>query len=83
VNRRRDRVFYEACIRHYGIWRGALIAAGVNLENVTRHRPGQLDREGMILWLRNRKASGQTLVYTEVYLENRDHVLAIKREFRS
>jgi hypothetical protein len=37
----------------------------------------------MILWLGNRKASGQTLVYTEVYLENRDHVLAIKREFRS
>lgn len=83
VNRSRDRALYDACLRHFGGWRSALTAAGVNLDNVTRHRPRQLDRESMIQWLRNRKASGQTLVYTEVCLENRDYVLAIKREFRS
>lgn len=37
----------------------------------------------MLLWLRNRQASGQTLVYSEVCLENRDHALAIRREFGS
>ena len=31
ANRSFDRVFYEACLRHFGSWRGALIAAGVNL----------------------------------------------------
>jgi hypothetical protein len=37
----------------------------------------------MILWLRNRQAAGQSLVYGEVCLENRDYAMAIKREFCS
>lgn len=83
VNRSRDRGLYDACLRHFGSWRNALSASGINLDNVTRHRPRQLDRESMILWIRNRKASGQKLAYTDVCLENRDYALAIKREFRS
>lgn len=83
LNRSRDRALYEAAIRHFGSWREALTAAGINLANVTRRRPKHLDRESMILWLRNRQAAGQTLVCGEVCLENRDYALAIRRKFGS
>ncbi len=83
VNRCRDRALYNAALRHFGSWREALTAAGINLANVTRRRPKHLDRESMLLWLRNRQAAGQSLVYSEVCLENRDHALAIRREFGS
>lgn len=83
VNRSRDRGLCEAAIRHFGGWREALTAAGVNLANVTRHRPKNLDRDAMLLWIRNRKESGQSIRFSDVCLENRDYALAIKREFRS
>ncbi len=83
VNRSRDRALYDAARQHFGGWRDALIASGVNLANVTRRRPKNLDRDAMLLWLRNRQSAGQTLVYTEVCLENRDYALAIRREFGS
>lgn len=76
-------MFYEAAIRHFGSWREALTTAGINLSSVTHRRPKHLDREGLLLWLRNRQASGQSLIYSEVCLENRDHALAIRREFGS
>jgi hypothetical protein len=37
----------------------------------------------MILWLRDRQAAGQGLIWTEVCLENRAHALAIRRTFGS
>ncbi len=83
MNRSRDRALYEAALRHFGSWREALTAAGVNLANVTHRRPKNLDRDAMLLWICNRRAAGQTLVFSEVCLENRDYVLAIRREFRS
>jgi hypothetical protein len=83
VNRSRDRALYEAAIRHFGSWREALTTAGINLANVTRHRPKNLDRDAMLLWIRNRKEAGQSITFSEVCFENRDYALAIKREFRS
>jgi hypothetical protein len=83
VNRSRDRALYDAVIRHFGSWREALTTAGINLANVTRHRPKNLDRDAMLLWIRNRKEAGQSITFSEVCLENRDYALAIKREFRS
>lgn len=83
VNRSRDRALYDAAVQHFGSWREALSAAGINLTNVSHRRPRHLDREMMILWLRNRHAAGQSLIYTEVCLENRDHALAIRRAFDS
>ena len=83
VNRSRDRAHYNAAVRHFGSWREALTAAGINLANVTRHRPKNLDRDAMLLWIRNRKEAGQSITFSEVCLENRDYALAIKREFRS
>jgi hypothetical protein len=68
-------------LKHFGSWRKALAASGINLANVSRRRPKHLDREMMILWLQQRKAAGQSLRWTVVCLENRDHALAIRREF--
>ncbi|WP_442511733.1 hypothetical protein SH528x_003446 [Novipirellula sp. SH528] len=82
-NRTRNRALYDAAITHFGSWRDALTAAGINLTNVSRRRPKHLDRETMILWLRDRHAAGQSLIYTEVCLENRDHAMAIRRMFGS
>jgi hypothetical protein len=67
----------EACDRV----RNAMTASELNLANVSRRRPKHLDRELMILWLQQRKAAGQSLRWTVVCLENRDHALAIRREF--
>ncbi|WP_345685915.1 hypothetical protein [Novipirellula caenicola] len=83
VNRSRDRGLYDAALRYHRSWRAALTAAGVNLANVSRRRPDHFDREAMILWLRDRQAAGQSLIYTEVCLENRDKTMAIRRTFRS
>jgi hypothetical protein len=83
VNRTRDRELYYAAIHHFGSWREALAAAGVNLSNVARRKSKHLNRETMLLWLHNRHVSGQSLVYKQVCLENRDHALAIRREFGS
>ncbi len=83
VNQDRDRALYDAARQHFGGWRDALAAAGINLANVTHRKPKNLDREAMLLWLRNRHSAQQTLVYTEVCLENRDYALAIRREFGS
>ncbi len=82
-NRARNRPLYVAAIHHYGSWRAALAASGINLRHIARHRPPHFDRETMILWLQQRQAAGQTLVWTEVCLENRQHALAIRRTFRS
>ncbi len=54
LNRSRDRALYEAAMRHFGSWRGALTAAGINLANVTHRRPKHLDRDAMLLWIRSR-----------------------------
>ncbi|KAA1258091.1 hypothetical protein LF1_06060 [Rubripirellula obstinata] len=83
VNRSRNRPLYEAALRHHGTWRAALTAAGINLANVSRRRPENFDRETMILWIRQREAAGQSLVYSEVCLENRDKAMAIRRTFGS
>lgn len=83
VNRNRDRPLYDAALRYYGTWRSALTAAGVNLANVSRRRPDNFDRETMLLWIRQRRAAGQSVTYTEVCLENRDKAMAIRRAFGS
>jgi len=83
VNRERNRPMYRAALHYYGTWRAALSASGINLSHTSRRRPRNFDRETMVLWLKERQAAGQSLVWTEVCLENRAHALAIRRTFRS
>jgi len=49
----------------------------------THRCPKNLHMETMKLWLKEREASGQSLVWTKVCLENRTYALAIRRRFRS
>jgi hypothetical protein len=72
----------KTTLRHFGSQREALTTAGINLANA-RHRPKNLDRDAMLLWIRNRKEAGQSFTFSEVCFENRDYALAIKREFGS
>lgn len=82
-NRSRNHALYQAVLHHFGSWRAGLMASGINLANVSRRRPKDFTREAGILWLQERHAAGQTLVWTEVCLENRDYAVAIRRTFRS
>jgi len=83
TNRERNRQLYRAALHYYGSWRAALAGSGINLANVYRRRPKNFDRETMVLWLKERQTAGQSLVWTEVCLENRAYALAIRRTFRS
>ena len=82
-NRDRNRALYRAALHYFGSWRAALSASGINTRNVSRRRLRHLDRETMILWLRERQTAGQTLIWSEICLENRDYAFAIRRRFRS
>jgi len=83
LNRSRNPALDGAALLHFGSWRAALTAAGINLANVSRRRPKHLDRELMIRWLQQRRAAGQSLTWTAVCLENRGYALAIRRVFRN
>lgn len=83
VNRERNGPMYRAAIHYYGSWREALSASGINLAHTSRRCPKNLDMETMKLWLKEREASDQSLVWTKVCLENRTYALAIRRRFRS
>ncbi len=82
-NRSRDHALYRATLSYFGSWRAGLIAAGINLSNVDKLGVKKVTREVLLLWLQNRQASGHSLVWTDVVLENRSYALAIKRTFRS
>ncbi len=47
--------------------------SGINLAHTSRRHPKHLDLETMMLWLRERKAAGQSFVWTEVCLEASIH----------
>ena len=63
LNRERDRELYYAALHHFGTWRRALAAAGINLSNITNKTTKHLNRATMLLWLQSRKAGGKTVMY--------------------
>jgi hypothetical protein len=83
LNRSRDPKLYDATRHYFGSWRAGLVAAGINLAHVNKRGLRQLTGEAMILWLHERHQRGQSLVWTDVVLENRDQSLSIKRQFGS
>lgn len=83
-NIHRDRPLYEASRRHFGSWNQALIAAGVNLDNISLPaKPRRFNREELIAALQQRKEKGQTLVWRLVCFENRSFATAVKCAFGS
>ena len=83
-NIRRDRRFYEAARQHFGSWRRALKAAGVDLKHVRLPRkPRKLDKEKIIQELRERHEAGLSMTCTKVCLENRALATAAMNAFHS
>jgi hypothetical protein len=82
-NMHRDRRLYDAARQHFGTWRKALVAAGVNLNNAFVRRPRKLDRGEILAAIRQRDESGQSLAWTDVCLENRALATAAKHAFGS
>ena len=83
-NIRRDRRFYEAARQHFGTWRNALRAAGVNLEHVRLpKKPRTLDKEKIIRQLRQRHEAGLSMKRNDVCLENRALATAAINAFHS
>ena len=83
-NLQRDRELYNAARRHFGSWKNALRTAGMNLEQARpSSRPRNLNRDKIIETLRERHATGLSLSWTVVCLENRVFAVAAKQLFRS
>ncbi|MEQ8785086.1 MAG: hypothetical protein RIC55_02265 [Pirellulaceae bacterium] len=80
---RRNRRLYEAARQHFGTWRKALVAAGVNLKHAFLGRPRKHDRQQILDTIKLRHTSGLSLVWSDVSLENRAFAVAAKHTFGS
>jgi hypothetical protein len=73
--RERDRRLYDSACLHFGTWRRALAAAGINLSQArVRRKPRALDKQWIVAELKRRKDTGQSLVWRDVCFD--DHALA-------
>lgn len=83
-NRVRNRELYNAARRHFGGWRKALRASGINLDRVgafsTRGRPSNMR---IFEALRERHASGASMGWKTTCLDDRALALAAKKRFGS
>jgi hypothetical protein len=83
-NKERDRQLFNAARRHFGSWKQALRAVGMNLEQARpSSRPRSLNRDKIIEILRQRHEAGLSLSWSVVCLENRVFAVAAKQLFRS
>jgi hypothetical protein len=83
-NSRRDRKLYDAARRHFGSWKEALTAAGINLENSQLPaKPRRIPRADLLAQIHERHAAGKSMVWKQVCLENRAFATAVKNAFKS
>ena len=82
---RRDRRLYNTARRHFGDWRKALQAAGINLQYVGLRggKPRRLDREKTLEELRQWLAAGHSRTWMDICLKNHDLALAVKSMYGS
>ena len=81
---RRDRRLYEAARRHFGTWRRAMIAAGINVQYVhLPATPRRFSKPQIIEALQQRQQAGLSLAWAAVCLDNRVLANAAKNGFRS
>lgn len=83
-NLKRDRRLYEAAHQHFGTWRKALIAAGINLKLAfLRSGPRKHNKKKLLEAIKQRHTAGQSLIWGEICMENRQFASAIKSAFGS
>jgi len=81
-NQRRDRRLYRAAIQHFGTWKAALQAAGIDPKHAhLASKPRQLDKQKILQALQQRHQAGQSLCWNEVCLENHAMATAAKHAF--
>ncbi len=81
-NRRRDHRLYAAALRHFGTWREALLAAGIDPAHVRlRSQVRQISKQKIIRVLQRRHRAELSLVWSDVCLENRVVAQAARRVF--
>lgn len=82
--KRRHRRLYDAAKEHFGTWRGALLAAGINLKNaLLSSRRRRLDKQKIGKEIQNRHQEGQSLRWKEVCMEDRKLAMAAIYAFGS
>ena len=83
-NQRRDPELYDAARRHFGGWKRALRAAGIDLKKAgLRTQPRRLDKQAIITALRQRQREGRSLRRCDVSREDRTLATAAKHAFLS
>ena len=81
-NMRRDSGLFRAAIHHFGTWRQALEAAGIDVRHARLGlKPRQLDRKRIMESLRRRHQAGFSLTWSEVCLEDRALATAAENAF--
>jgi hypothetical protein len=83
-NQRRDPELYDAARRHFGGWKRALRAAGIDLKHAgLRTQPRRLDKRAIIAALQDRHRQGRSLRCCDVWREDRGLATAAKHAFSS
>jgi hypothetical protein len=83
-NRRRNPALYHAARRHYGGWKRAMRAAGIDVARLgLRSKPRRLNKRAIIVALQKRHREGRSLRCCHVYREDRGLATAAKHAFSS
>lgn len=81
---RTEKKLYEAALKHFGTWRAALVAAGINVDNVrSRLRRPRYTREQILENLKGRHAQNLPMSRAEVSLDNLALSRAALSQFQS
>ena len=70
-NQKRDPRLFAATRRHFGTWRKALIAAGINVQRLSKGSRGR-DRSNVMLKINERHESGSSMSRRDVMLDDND-----------
>ena len=82
--KRRHRQLYDSAKAHFGTWRLALQAAGINLRNaLLSSKRRRLDKQKIGKEIQKRHQAGQSLRWNDVCMEDRNLAVAANHAFRS
>jgi hypothetical protein len=65
-NMRRDRQLYEAARRHFGTWKKALKAAGIDLDHAFARSLRKLSQQEILDTIKDRQATNASLIWTDI-----------------
>ena len=82
-NQRNNRKLYNIACEHFGSWKKALQAGGVNLEHAFLKSPRRHDRRQILDAILARRASGLSITWSDTCLDNRELATAAKHTFGS